>query len=64
MDYEHISVVLSKRASVQHAAPFGEPRASGLPWLYGIFLLGILAAVAYWVVLYRKPKEIEHAPPN
>lgn len=64
MDYEHISVVLSKRASVQHAAPFVEPRASGFSWLYGVFVLGILAAVAYWVVLYRKPKEIEHASPN
>ena len=64
IDYEHISVVLSKRASVQHAAPFMEPRVSGFPWLYGVFVLGILAAVAYWVVLYRKPKKIEHAPPN
>ncbi|MFF7062406.1 EscJ/YscJ/HrcJ family type III secretion inner membrane ring protein [Pseudomonas sp. NPDC008258] len=64
VDYDHISVVLSKRASIQHAAPYVQPRASEFTWLYGIFVLGILAAVAYAVMLYRKPKEVEHAPRN
>ncbi|WP_426811253.1 EscJ/YscJ/HrcJ family type III secretion inner membrane ring protein [Pseudomonas sp. WOUb67] len=64
VDYERISVVLSKRASIQHAAPFLEPRAHKFTWLYGVFVLGILAAVAYLVMLYRQPKEIEHAPRN
>lgn len=64
VDYDRISVVLSKRALIQHAAPFLEPRAIGFSWLYGVLVLGILAAVAYVVMLYRKPKEIEHAPRN
>ena len=61
MDYEHISVVLSKRALIQHAAPFPEPRAYAFTWLYGVFVLGILAALAYWVMRYRQSKGIEHA---
>lgn len=64
VNYDHISVVLSKRAAIQHAAPFMEPRASAPAWLYGIFVVGILAAVAYLVVRYRQPKEVEHAPRN
>ncbi|MDI3370511.1 MULTISPECIES: EscJ/YscJ/HrcJ family type III secretion inner membrane ring protein [Pseudomonas] len=61
VDYEHISVVLSKRALIQHAAPFPEPRAYTFTWLYGVFVLGILAALAYWVMRYRQSKGIEHA---
>lgn len=64
VDYEHISVVLSKRAVIQHAAPFLEPRSSGVTWLYGIFVLGILAAVAYLVMRYRQPEEIDDARRN
>ena len=64
VDYEHISVVLSKRALIQHAAPILEPRGIGFYWLYGILVLGLLAAVAYFIVQYRQPKEIEHAPRN
>jgi len=64
VDYDHISVVLSKRAAIQHAAPFLAPRAAAPAWLYGIFVVGILAAVAYLVMRYRQPKEVEHAPHN
>ncbi|HDS1817653.1 TPA: EscJ/YscJ/HrcJ family type III secretion inner membrane ring protein [Pseudomonas putida] len=64
VDYDNISVVLSKRALIQHAAPFLERRAFEFTWLYGIFVLGILAAVAYLIMLYRQPKGIEHAPRN
>ncbi|PMY35939.1 EscJ/YscJ/HrcJ family type III secretion inner membrane ring protein [Pseudomonas sp. GW456-L14] len=64
VDYDHISVVLSKRAPIQHAAPSLEPRGHDFTWLYGVFILGILAAVAYSVMLYRQTKEIEHAPRN
>lgn len=64
MDYDRISVVLSKRALIQHAAPFQEPRGYAFTWLYGVFVLGILAAVAYLVMQYRQPKGTEHAPRN
>ncbi|MDR2315817.1 MAG: EscJ/YscJ/HrcJ family type III secretion inner membrane ring protein [Pseudomonas sp.] len=61
VDYEHISVVLSKRALIQHTAPSPEPRTYAFTWLYGVFVLGILAALAYWVMRYRQSKGIEHA---
>ncbi|MFJ4454755.1 EscJ/YscJ/HrcJ family type III secretion inner membrane ring protein [Pseudomonas sp. NPDC089392] len=64
VEYDHISVVLSKRASIQHAAPMPEPRAFAFTWLFVMIGLGILAAIAYGVMLYRQPKEIEHAPQN
>ncbi|AZC38186.1 EscJ/YscJ/HrcJ family type III secretion inner membrane ring protein [Pseudomonas chlororaphis] len=64
VDYDHISVVLSKRAPIQHAAPSMEPRAHDFTWVYGVFIFGILAAVAYSLMLYRQTKEIEHAPRN
>lgn len=66
MDYDHISVVLSKRGLIQHAAPSLEPRTRDFTWLYGILVLGVLAAAAYSAVLYRqiKRRETEHAPPN
>lgn len=66
MDYDHISVVLSKRGLIQHAAPSLEPRSRDLTWLYGIFALGIFAAVIYSVLQYRqmRRREAEHAPAN
>lgn len=54
LDYEHISVVLSKRALIQHAAPSLEPRARDLSWLYGLLVLGILGAATYGGLLYRQ----------
>jgi type III secretion system YscJ/HrcJ family lipoprotein len=64
MDYDHISVVLSKRALIQHAAPSLTPRSRDFTWLYGVFALVILAASVCSTVLYRqmKRREIEHAP--
>ncbi|AZC90090.1 EscJ/YscJ/HrcJ family type III secretion inner membrane ring protein [Pseudomonas carnis] len=62
MEYDNISVVLSKRALIQHASPSPEPRARDLTWLYGILALVILGAAAYSALLYRqmKRREIEH----
>lgn len=56
MEYENISVVLSKRGQIQHASPSLEPRANDLTWLYGVFALLVLSAAGtgYWV--YREIK--------
>lgn len=64
VDYERVSVVLSKRSMIQHAAPSIQPRARDFSWLYGVFVLGILAAAACAALMYRqmKRKEAERAP--
>ncbi|AZC51679.1 Type III secretion bridge between inner and outermembrane lipoprotein (YscJ,HrcJ,EscJ, PscJ) [Pseudomonas chlororaphis subsp. piscium] len=66
IDYEHISVVLSKRALIQHASPSLEPHARNFTWLYGLLALGILSAVAYSALLYwqMKRRENDHAQSN
>ncbi|TKK37744.1 EscJ/YscJ/HrcJ family type III secretion inner membrane ring protein [Pseudomonas fluorescens] len=66
MEYEHISVVVSSRAAIQHAAPSLEPRARDLTWLYCFFVFVGLGVAAYSALLYRrtKGKGGSHAPPS
>lgn len=65
MDYENISVVLSKRALIQHAPPSPEPRARDFSWLYGLIAVGFLA-IGSWGAFYlhTKRKKAENAEPN
>lgn len=64
VDYDNISVVLSKRGLIQHAPPSLEPRGSDFTWLYGVFALVVLLAVIYSFVQYRqlRRREAGNAP--
>ncbi|WP_318188540.1 EscJ/YscJ/HrcJ family type III secretion inner membrane ring protein [Pseudomonas fluorescens] len=53
VEYEHISVVLSPRPLIQHAAPSLEPREQDLTWAYCLGLLLLLATCAGAAWLYR-----------
>ncbi|WMI97542.1 EscJ/YscJ/HrcJ family type III secretion inner membrane ring protein [Pseudomonas chlororaphis subsp. aurantiaca] len=59
VEYENISVVLSRRSLIQHTPPSVKPRASDLSWLYGVLVLGVLSALGYAAVLYRQGKRKE-----
>ncbi|MCK3838836.1 MULTISPECIES: EscJ/YscJ/HrcJ family type III secretion inner membrane ring protein [Pseudomonas] len=59
VEYENISVVLSKRSLIQHTPPSVEPRAGDLSWLYGVLVLGVLSALGCAAVLYRQGRRRE-----
>jgi type III secretion system inner membrane ring protein len=49
--YDDISVVLSKRAIPQHAAPSANAPPSQLPWIFAVGVLGLLAVLGVvWVL--------------
>jgi type III secretion protein J len=66
LDYERVSVVLSKRSMIQHAAPSLQPSPRDFNWSYGVVALGVLVASLIGGLLYRqmKRKESDHARAN
>ncbi|BBH14991.1 EscJ/YscJ/HrcJ family type III secretion inner membrane ring protein [Chromobacterium haemolyticum] len=65
IDYDNISVVLSRRSEAQQQAPTApaEERGSGLSWLMaGVALIALLGAAAAWLWQRRAPKPAA-APP-
>lgn len=59
IDYEDISVVLSRRAPIQHAAPSPEPRSRDLTPLYLLLGLGLVLAAAWALWLYQRKRADE-----
>lgn len=56
MDYDNISVVLSKRSPIQHASPSREPLPQNFTWLYALIAIGALGAMGCVALLYRQSK--------
>lgn len=57
VEYDNISVVLSRRSPIQHAAPSAEPMAGTPGWLWPLLLAGIVGlwgGVAIWRL--RQPR--------
>ena len=59
MEYENISVVVSKRDLIQHSSPSLEPRSRDYVWLYGVVLIGVVGAGIGGGVWYRQAKRNE-----
>ena len=59
IDYEDISVVLSRRAPIQHTAPSPEPRSQDLTPLYLLLGLGLVLAAAWALWLYQRKRSDE-----
>jgi type III secretion protein J len=65
VEYENISVVLSKRSLIQHAPPSLEPTPSALPLLFGLILgMAMLlgGAFAWWRYQEGRKEASKHAP--
>jgi len=63
IDYEHISVVASRRGSIQYATPVSQQAAPLPAWLYGVLFLAVLVMLGYgaWAYLRAKQKELDNA---
>ncbi|WP_338806823.1 EscJ/YscJ/HrcJ family type III secretion inner membrane ring protein [Pseudomonas chlororaphis] len=63
MDYEHISVVISKRTEIQHASPSPEPHGHDSTWLYLLLVAAGVAAVGYSIFMYHQMtrRKVDHA---
>ncbi|PXX54002.1 type III secretion protein J [Pseudomonas sp. LAMO17WK12:I10] len=59
MEYENISVVLSKRSPIQHVAPSREPLPQSFSWLYAILAVVALIFGGFAMFLHRQSKSRE-----